>query len=85
LSRADELIKNDRIVFSPKLGTFTIVGQNDKTRVVTVFTESCSCGVQACNHLTAVKIIGHGHQKMKTNLTTLQNIDEKRKRDVKLN
>ena len=38
LSRADELIKNDRIAFSPKLGTFTIVGQNDKP----VFPESCS-------------------------------------------
>ena len=31
MSRADELIKNDRIVFSPKLGTFTTKGTDDQS------------------------------------------------------
>ena len=85
ISRADELIKNDRIVFSPKLGTFTIVGANDKPRVVTVFPESCSCGAQSCYHLTAVKkSLGMNvEQKTVPNLTTLRKLDEKRKADRK--
>ena len=39
MSRADELIKSDRIVFSPKLGTFTTKGTDDQPRVVTLFPE----------------------------------------------
>ena len=55
MSRADELIKNDRIVFSPKLGTFTTKGTDDQPRVVTLFPEKCSCSIKSCYHILAVK------------------------------
>ena len=42
MSRADELIKNDIIVFSPKLGTFITKGTDDHPRIVTLFPEKCS-------------------------------------------
>ena len=62
MSRADELIKNDRIVFSPKLGTFTTKGTDDQPRVVTVFPEKCSCSLKSCYHILAVKISWYGNQ-----------------------
>ena len=55
MSRADELIKNDRIVFSPKLGTFTTKGTDNQPRVVTLFPEKCSCSIKSCYHILAVK------------------------------
>ena len=55
-SHADELIQNDRIVFSQTLGTFTIKGTGDTPRVVTLFPENCSCSVKECYHILAVKI-----------------------------
>ena len=63
MSRADELIKNDKIVFSPKLGTFTTKGTDDQPRVVTIFPEKCSCPLKSCYHILAVKKISwYGNQ-----------------------
>ena len=53
--RADELIKNDRIVLSPTLGTFTAKGTDDQSRVVTIFPEKCSCSLKSCYHILEVK------------------------------
>ena len=55
MSRADELIKNDRIEFSPKLGTFTTKGTDDQPKVVTLFPEKCSCSLKSYYHILAVK------------------------------
>ncbi|XP_053373936.1 glycine receptor subunit alpha-2-like [Mercenaria mercenaria] len=81
ISRADELINNDRIDFAPRQGTFTIPGQDDKARVVTIFPESCSCGCTKCCHLIAVKkSLGMDlNSKAKPNLTILRGLDEKKK------
>ena len=54
MSRADELIKNNRIVFSPKLGTFTTKGTDDQPRVVTLFPEKYSCSLNSCYHIQTV-------------------------------
>ena len=57
LSRADEIIKSGKLVFSPQLGTFTVMGFSDVPRVVRLYpTEYCSCGVKTtCYHKIAVK------------------------------
>ena len=81
MSRADELIKNDRIVFSPKLGTFTTKGTDDQPRVVTLFPEKCSCSIKSCYHILAVKkSLGmEVNEKTTPNLSVLSAADKKRK------
>ena len=82
LSRADEIIKSGKLVFSPQLGTFTVMGFSDVPRVVRLYpTEYCSCGVKTtCYHKKAVKkSIGlEIETRRKINLTEL-----KRKRKPK--
>ena len=47
LSRAEEIIKSGKHVFSPQLGTFTVMGFSDVPRVVRLYpTEYCSCVVK---------------------------------------
>ena len=82
LSRAEEIIKSGKLVFSPQLGTFTVMGFSDVPRVVRLYpTEYCSCGVKTtCYHKIAVKkSIGLAIEtRRKINLTEL-----KRKRKSK--
>ena len=81
MSRADELIKNDRIVFSPKLGTFTTKGTDVQPRVVTIFPEKCSCSLKSCYHILAVKkSLGMEiKQKPTPNMSALSAADKKQK------
>ena len=82
LSRAEEIIANEMISFSPKMHTFTILGNNGKPNAVTVFpTEFCSCNAKDCLHLLAVKkSLGMDVTKKRvTNLTTLRGKDRKKK------
>ena len=81
MSRADELIKNDRIVFSPKLGTFTTKGTDDQPRVVTIFPEKCLCSLKSCYHILAVKkSLGMEiKQKPTPNMSALSAADKKQK------
>ena len=37
LSRAEEIIKSGKLVFSPQLGTFTVMGFSDVPRVVLLY------------------------------------------------
>ncbi|XP_044182200.1 uncharacterized protein LOC122963007 [Acropora millepora] len=57
LSRAEEIIKSGKVVFSPQLGTFTVMAFSDVPRVVRLYpTEYSSCGVKTtCYHKIAVK------------------------------
>ena len=55
LSRADGVIANDMISFSPKLHTFTIAGTDSKPIVATLYPEYCSCGAKDCFYILAVK------------------------------
>ena len=57
LSWAEEIIKSGKLVFSPQLGTFTVMGFSDVPRGVRLYpTEYCSCGVKTtCYHNIAVK------------------------------
>ena len=79
--RADELIKKDRIVFSPNLGTFTTKGTDDQPRVVTLFPEKCSCPIKSCYHILVVKkSLGmEVNEKTTPNLSVLSVADKKRK------
>ena len=81
MSRADDLIKNDRIMFSPKLGTFTTKGTDDQPRVVTLFPEKCSCSLKSCYHILAVKksLSMEIKQKAIPNMSILSAADKKRK------
>ena len=82
LSRAEEIIANEMISFSPKMHTFTILGNNGNPNAVTVFpTEFCSCNAKDCLHLLAVKkSLGMDVTKKRvTNLTTLRGKDRKKK------
>lgn len=56
LSRAEEIIKSGKLVFSPQLGTFTVIGFSDTPRVARLYqTEYCSCGDKTCYHKIAIK------------------------------
>ena len=57
LSRAEEIIKSGKLLFSPQLGNFTVIGFSDVPRVVRLYpNEYCSCGVKTtCYHKIAVK------------------------------
>ena len=57
LSRAEEIIKSGKLVFSLQLGTFTVMGFSDVPWMVRLYpTEYCSCGVKTpCYHKMAVK------------------------------
>ena len=82
MSCADELIKNDRIVFSPKLGTFTTKGTDDQPRVVTLFPEKCSCSIKGCYHIMAMKkSLGMEiKQKATPNMSSLSAADNQKNR-----
>lgn len=75
-ARAEEIIKGGKLVFSPQLGTFTVMGFSDVLRVVPLYpTEYCSCGVKTtCYHKIAVKkTIGlEIETRRKINLTELK-------------
>ena len=57
LSREEEIIKSGKLVFSPQLGTFTVMGFSDLARMVRLYaTEYCSCVVKTTSyHKIAVK------------------------------
>jgi len=83
LSRAVEIIKSGKLLFSPQLGTFTVTGFSDIPRLVRLYpTEYSSCGVKTtCYHKIRVKkSIGSAIEtRRKINLTEL-----KRKRKPKV-
>ena len=58
LSRAQDVIKNNKITFDPKMHVFNVEGTNGTVRVVTLHPkETCSCPASGmCYHIMAAKV-----------------------------